>query len=409
MQSERDEQPPSAADSDSSAATTAAERSSSYPRPLAILAGVVLALIGLIALQQVASFVTPVFLGFNLVLAVSPLFHWMIRRRVPKILAGVLAALTVYALLILFVLLMVWSVALLIQELPKYGQQFNELYRTLLEWLNNFGITQDVLLSQLQELLNPSQIASLLQSLMGNFGSVMSLFATLLVVIFFLFFDAVTFEPRMARVRDERPRVGTAFDSFTQGVGRYWVVTTIFGLIVAVIDVIALEILGVPLALVWGVFSFLTNYIPNIGFVIGMVPPVIMALLTNGWGNALIVLAVWSIINFVIQSLIQPKFAGEAVGVTPTVSFLSLLVWAFALGPVGALLALPATLLVKAVLVDANPNARWINLIISSEPNLPDGDLPDGEGTGERASRGVWAARRARGRAARPVPEQDQS
>ncbi|MDJ1371729.1 AI-2E family transporter [Gulosibacter molinativorax] len=368
MQDERDDQETAA----ESAVDAAAKKSASYPRPLVIIVGVVLSIIGLIALQQVSSFVTPVFLGFNLVLAISPFFHWMIRRRVPKILAGVIAALLVYALLILFVLLLVWSVALLIQELPKYGTQFNELYRTLLDWLGSFGITQDTLLSQLQGLFNPAQIASLLQGLMGNFGNVMSLFATLLVVIFFIFFDAVTFEPRMEAVRRERPLVGAAFDSFSQGVGRYWVVTTVFGLIVAVIDVIALEMLGVPLALVWGVFSFLTNYIPNIGFVIGMIPPVLMALLANGWVNALVVLAVWSIINFVIQSLIQPKFAGEAVGVTPTVSFLSLLVWAFALGPVGALLALPATLLVKAVLVDANPDARWINILISSDPKLDD-------------------------------------
>ncbi|KAB1645178.1 AI-2E family transporter [Gulosibacter chungangensis] len=373
MQAERDEHDPSAAGSGNSKNSTPASdkhRGITYPKPLAILAGVVLAIVGLIALQQIASFVTPVFLGFNLALAISPFFHWMLRRRVPKILAGTVAALTVYALLILFVGLMIWSVALLIQELPKYGAEFNDLYRNLLEWLSGFGITQDALLAQLQGLFNPAQIAALLQSLMGNFGSVMSLFATLLVVIFFIFFDAVTFEPRMQRVRVEQPQVGAAFDSFSQGVGRYWIVTTIFGLIVAVIDVIALEILGVPLALVWGVFSFLTNYIPNIGFVIGMIPPVLMALLANDWVNALIVLAVWSIINFVIQSLIQPKFAGEAVGVTPTVSFLSLLVWAFALGPIGALLALPATLLVKAVLVDANPNARWINLLISSEPDL---------------------------------------
>lgn len=370
MQAERDEHDPSSVGSEETHAATWRRGLANFPQPLAIITGVVLAIVGLIALQQIAPFVTPVFLGLNLVLAIAPFFHWMMRKRVPKVLAGVIAALTVYFLLMLFVALLVWSVALLIQELPKYGAQFNDLYRSLLEWLAGFGVTQDTLLSQLQGLFNPAQIVSLLQGLMGNFGSVLSLLATLLVVIFFLFFDAITFEPRMERVRLDRPQIGSAFDSFSQGVSRYWIVTTIFGLIVAVIDVVALEILGVPLALVWGVFSFLTNYIPNIGFVIGMIPPVLMALLANGWVNALIVLAVWSIINFVIQSLIQPKFAGEAVGVTPTVSFLSLLVWAYALGPVGALLALPATLLVKAVLVDANPNARWINLVISSDPKL---------------------------------------
>jgi predicted PurR-regulated permease PerM len=281
-----------------------------------------------------------------------------------------IAGVVVYGLLLAFVALLAWSIALLIQELPKYGGRFQDLYVTLLNWVESFGISQDQVMQQLQGVFSPSAIVSVLQGLASNVGGVLSLLATLAVIIFFLLFDAMSFERRVRTIRDVRPSLGVALDSFSQGVARYWIVTTVFGLIVAAFDVVALEMLGVPLALVWGVFSFLTNYIPNIGFVIGMVPPVLMALLANGWVNALIVLAVWSIINFVIQSLIQPKFAGEAVGVTPTVSFVSLLVWAFALGPVGALLALPATLLVKALLVDSDPHNRWINLLVDARPDL---------------------------------------
>ena len=345
-----------------------------YARTLGILGVAVLGILGLVALQQVAAFVTPVFLGFNLVLAIAPFMHWMIGKGVHRVLAAIISGLLMYAVLFVFTWLLVWSVTMLVHELPKYGAQFNELYRSLLDWLAGLGITQDQVLTQLQGALSPGAIASLAQQLLSNLGGVMSLLTTLLVVIFFLFFDAMSFEPRMRRLRLVRPSVGRAFDTFSSGVGRYWIVTTAFGLIVAVLDVVALEFLQVPLALVWGVFSFLTNYIPNIGFVIGMIPPVLMALLANGWVNALVVLVVWSVINFVIQSLIQPKVAGDAVGVTPTVSFLSLLVWAFALGPVGALLALPATLLVKAVLIDADPNHRWVGFLIDARPKLDDPD-----------------------------------
>lgn len=355
-----------------------------YRRPLAILGIVTLCIVALVALQQVAAFVTPVFLGINLVLAVAPFMHWLVRKGVHRILAALIAAVTLYALLLVFVVLLVWSVAMLAQELPKYGPEFGSLYRQLLEFLDGFGVTQDELLRQVQSAFSPAAIAGLAQGVLANLGGVGSLLTTLLVIIFFLFFDAMTFEPRMQRLREVKPSAGKAFDTFSRGVGRYWIVTTAFGLIVAVLDVIALEFLSVPLALVWGVFSFLTNYIPNIGFVIGMIPPVLMALLANGWVNALIVLVVWSVINFVIQSLIQPKVAGDAVGVTPTISFLSLLVWAFALGPVGALLALPATLLVKAVLVDADPNHRWLNLLIDARPDIPSGDA-DGDGVDDAA------------------------
>lgn len=339
-------------------------------RALAMIGAFAFAVVALVALQQVASFVTPVFLGLNLVLAIAPLMHWMVRKGVPRIIAGIIAALTVYVLLIAFVALLVWSVAVLIQELPKYSAQFESLYTTLIEWLSSLGVSQDMVFSQLQEVFSPSAIVSMLQSVASNVGGVTGLLATLLVVIFFIFFDAASFEPRMQAIRKVRPNAGVALDTFSAGVSRYWVVTTVFGVIVAVLDVVALEFMQVPLALVWGVFSFLTNYIPNIGFVIGMIPPVLMALLANGPMSALAVLVVWSVINFVIQSLIQPKVAGDAVGVTPTVSFLSLLVWAFALGPVGALLALPATLLVKAVLIDADPEHRWLRLILDAKPNF---------------------------------------
>ncbi|MBD4433626.1 AI-2E family transporter, partial [Xanthomonas citri pv. citri] len=84
-----------------------------------------------------------------------------------------------------------------------------------------------------------------------------------------------------------------------------------------------------------------------------------LGLAAGGWSDFLWVVVSYSVLNFVLQSVIQPKVAGDAIGVIPTVSFLSLLFWAWVLGPLGAILALPCTLLAKAVLIDADPNARW--------------------------------------------------
>ena len=100
-----------------------------------------------------------------------------------------------------------------------------------------------------------------------------------------------------------------------------------------------------------------------------------MALLEGSWWDAMWVVIAYLTLNFVIQSIIQPKFTGESVGVTPFISFLSLLFWYWVLGPLGALLALPATLLLKALLVDADPRARWINLLISSGFNKHTGKV----------------------------------
>ena len=119
----------------------------------------------------------------------------------------------------------------------------------------------------------------------------------------------------------------------------------------------------------WGLLSFITNYIPNVGFVLGLVPPALLALLEGGFGKLLAVVIVYSALNVVVQTILQPKFTGDAVGLTVTVTFLSLVFWAWVLGPLGALLALPMSLFVKAVFIDADPRARWVNAIISSKPH----------------------------------------
>jgi predicted PurR-regulated permease PerM len=178
--------------------------------------------------------------------------------------------------------------------------------------------------------------------------------------------DAAGFPARLAAAARIRPDIVLAMSSFARGTRRYLVVSTVFGLIVAVLDTIALWAIGIPLPFLWGLLAFITNYIPNIGFVIGVIPPAILGLLEDGWSGLALVLIVYSAINVVIQSFIQPRYVGDSVGITPTLSFVSLVFWAWVIGPLGALLAIPLTLLSKALLIDMDPSTRWVNILISS-------------------------------------------
>ena len=90
-----------------------------------------------------------------------------------------------------------------------------------------------------------------------------------------------------------------------------------------------------------------------------------MVQLVAGPGAAIWVIVAYSLINFVVQSIIQPRFTGDAVGLNATVTFLSLVFWAWVLGPLGALLAVPLTLFVKAVFIDRDPRGRWLNAFVS--------------------------------------------
>lgn len=341
------------------------------PNVSVILLTITAAVAILFGMRQYAEILGPLLLTVNLFIAAYPIQTWLVSLKVPRLLAQVVLALTVFAILAVFFYALTWSITALVQELPIYQSQFWTLYHEVVALLSQFGISEQQVVDQIRG-VNPTSLAGLLSSALGSVTNIVSLLAIIVVMIFMMAFDSDSFGVRNASLQRHQPRVWLSIADFIVGVRRYWVVTSIFGLIVAVIDVIALETLGVPLALVWGILSFITNYIPNVGFIIGLVPPAIMALLANDPLTALLVVIIYSVANFVIQSIIQPKFNGDAVGVTALVSFLSLLLWSSVLGALGALLALPMTLLAKAVLIDHDPQMRWVNAFISNDVTMAD-------------------------------------
>ena len=186
---------------------------------------------------------------------------------------------------------------------------------------------------------------------------------------------------------DRFPDPVAALDNFARGTRNYMGVSASFGLIVAVIDGLALYFLGVPGAFVWAVLAFVTNFIPNIGFIIGVIPPALIALLDGGPGLMVTVIVVYSVVNFVIQSVIQPRVVGDAVGLSATLTFLSLVFWTWVVGPLGALLAVPLSLLAKALLVEADPRARWALPLISGKPDGRAADPSRADGPPARSPR----------------------
>lgn len=360
-------------------------------RLVLVLIGVAAALLALQGISRYASLIAPVFFALNMVIIVHPLHAWLVRRlRWPIWLAGVTALTVVLIALLAFFYSMGWAIFALLTALPGYSGEFAALGDDLMQWLGQFGVTTETMAANIEA--NVPDIVGFstewLLDVASNVSGVATMLAVIITAIFFLTLDSMTIQRRMGVILLQKPQAGRALLSFAAGVRRYWVVTTVFGLIVAVMDLGFLWILGVPLAGVWAVLAFVTNYIPNIGFVIGMIPPTMMGLLDGGWVDALAVIVGFSVINLVMQSFIQPKFTGDAVGVTPLVSFVSVILWSLVLGPLGALLALPATLLVKATLVDPNAEVRFVNALIASSPE--DG-LSSAAAERARASRGALA------------------
>ena len=258
--------------------------------------------------------------------------------------------------------------------------------------LASLGVGRDQIRAALEQ-ISFSSIAAVLGGLLAGLAGIFSNLLFLLFVVAFMALDAVGFSGRLSRARRQRADVVGALDTFIHGTRSYLLVSTVFGLIVAAVDTGFLWLVGVPLPLLWGLLAFITNYIPNVGFIVGLVPPALLALLEGGPRLMAIVIVAYSVINFVIQSIIQPKFVSDAVNLSLTLTFLSLVFWAFVIGPLGAVLAIPLTLLAKALLLDVDPNTRWISGLLVGGPVPP--EEPDADETPETESDASTESRRS--------------
>jgi predicted PurR-regulated permease PerM len=276
---------------------------------------------------------------------------------------------TVYIVLILLTLSLVYAGARLATLLPTYVPKIQANLADVGAWLQERGIG-DEQVSEAIDALDANQLLSVATNLAGAIVALLSNLFFLVTLALFMAFDTRSTERGFAAVRAKRPHLVDALVSFTNGTRSYMAVSAGFGLIVAVIDGVALWIIGVPGAFVWAVLAFVTNFIPNIGFVIGVIPPAVIGLLEGGPSMMIGVIIVYSVINVVIQSVIQPRYVGDKVGLSPTITMLSLVFWAWALGALGALLAVPLSLLARALLVEADPDARWTLPLIAGKPDF---------------------------------------
>lgn len=340
------------------------------PRWLLVLAGLAAATIAVAGLRAIAWLAAPILLALVVVVGLMPVSNWLRRHGAPRWVANTVLLVLVWAVLLGFVALLVASVAQLAALLPDYSDRAQELLDGVVERLNDTGLVSGQL-SDWVEQIDYGQVVGLATGLLGRLTAAASTLVLLLSALVFMAIESSGYGKRLALLAQERPHLPVAFTLFAQGTRSYLLVSTVFGAIVAVGDGIALAILGVPAAPLWGLLAFITNYVPNIGFVLGVVPPALLGLLAGGWGELTAIVVIYILLNFVVQTLVQPRFVGDSVGLSMTVTFIALLFWGWVLGALGALLAIPLTLLVKAMLVDVDPRAHWLDALLREEPRAP--------------------------------------
>jgi predicted PurR-regulated permease PerM len=311
--------------------------------------------------------VAPVMLSLSLVIVVHPL-RARLERHMPRWAASIVVLVTTVMLILSLAIAVAVSLGQLAKLVPTYATEMNGYVDDIGDALKKAGVGSD----QSDAMVSSADVGKLVDLVTSILSSVLGVLTSLFFIVTllaFLAFDSAKTERLAAGARRHRPYLVDALASFARGTRSYLGVSAVFGLIVAVIDTALLYLLGVPGAFVWGVLAFVTNFIPNIGFIIGIIPPALIALLEGGPSLMIEVIVLYCLVNLVLQSFIQPRYVGVSVGLTTSLTFLSLMFWTWVLGPVGALLAVPMSLLFRAILIEADPDGAWRLPLVSGIPD----------------------------------------
>jgi AI-2 transport protein TqsA len=296
-------------------------------------------------LKTAAPLLIPLVIALFIAVVCFPLVQWLRGHRVPTALAVTLTVLGIFAAFSGPGALMAAAIREFVAAAPSYQQQFLSSYDGVLRWLRGHGFETALL----RDVIDPASIFSFAVGSVSGLVTFLSLgFLVALVTAFMLAYGAALAGP------PGRPKAGTgAVARIISEVQIYLGVKTIVSLMTGLVAWSWLEILGVDFALLWGLTTFLLNYVPNIGSVIAAVPPVVLGYLQFGPTTALLVLGGYMALNQVFGSFLEPYLMGQLA------VLVSVVVWGWIWGAAGALLSVPITMVLKIGLENST-DFRWI-------------------------------------------------
>jgi AI-2 transport protein TqsA len=298
---------------------------------------------------------------FIAVIAAPPLFY-LKDRGVPS---G-LAMLAVIAMIIILGLLIGWMIGGSLNDftknLPTYQERLSAQSGRLFMWLQEQGIQLDQ--AAIRTFFNPAKAMAMAGQLISGLGNVVTQALLILITVIFMLVEATAFQSKIKAISDDPEASHARLKAVTESIKRYMMIKTSTSLLTGVLITLWLWILGVDYPVLWGVIAFLFNYVPNIGSIIAAVPAVLLALIQADPSIAIWTVVGYLVVNNLVGNMIEPRFMGSGLGLSPLVVFISLVFWGWILGPVGMFLSVPLTMTLK-IFLDSYESSKGIGLLLS--------------------------------------------
>ncbi|MCL2007076.1 MAG: AI-2E family transporter [Treponema sp.] len=305
-------------------------------------------------LRITASIVVPFTIAFLLALVTSPIVKLLAKFRIPRIVSIFIVVILIIGTLFVVGMILYNSGRTLLNLYPRYEARLTEIYVYVALF---FELPYDEYLSFFDNIWGQVGIRDRVRLMTLSFtnGFLSFLSDAFLVVLFLVFFllEAAFFRDKL-NAAFEGPRATRikklSSDIMTQ-ISRYLSMKFIISLVTGIVVTIGLRIIGVELAVIWGIIQFVLNFIPNIGSIAAGVGATAFALVQFFPAPGPIVATGIIMLgaNMIIGNFIEPKVMGDRLGLSPLAVLISLMVWGYLWGFAGMILAVPMMAITKIV------------------------------------------------------------
>jgi predicted PurR-regulated permease PerM len=320
--------------------------------------------LALFLIAWLAPVLAPLGLGLFLAAIAAPLFTWLERRGRSS---GLALALTIGALVVVggaIVWLTITSAHTLAESMIGYADALNARYDDVVPATDPTGAA-----TTLRDVIPPEVLVGALQAAVDIALQVGSSLVFAIVIAALLLLDG----PRLAHLvaggmGSENPVFREA-PALARAAVTYIVVRIRINLITALGMLVLMLVVGVDHAPLWAVGVFFLSFVPYLGLILAMVPPTILAFAESGPVAALAIVAGGTVLNLIAENVLEPTLTGRALRLTTWLVFGMFFFWAWLIGPVGMLLAMPITVLMVLVL-QHNDRTRWVaTLLLRDAPD----------------------------------------
>lgn len=316
---------------------------------------IILVLVALAFLYAVRDVIAVIVVAFVLASALTPFVDWIHRRlAIPRVFGIVIIYILLFGVISLILVLLIPALVNQISDIATNFPQYYDKIQGEFGNVKNFSITQSFV-SNIQSNLQNLKLSfgeatgGVFSAISSIFGGIFTFFGVL-VITFYLILHEQSMRHFLRSVVPIKylPTVTPIFDAIQDKMGRWLRGQLTLSLIVFLSIWIGLSLLGVKNALVLALFAGLMELVPYIGSTIAAIPAAFFAFTQSSWqGIATIILYV--IIQQLENNVIVPKVMQKAVGLNPLIIIVALLVGAKIAGVIGLLLAVPAVLILEAI------------------------------------------------------------